>query len=749
MASAPLHIPSPPAASRWRRVTATVGTALVLVAASAVWTTPASADDPPGGPASSVVAPEAVTIAGTVAVGQTVHVEPGTWAPEGAVLTYQWSAASDPVEGAVADELVIGPELLGLPLSVTVTGTAPDLDPASLTSTPVTVAAGEFLSAPVPLVSGAAQVGAELVADPGTWAPAAGLTYQWSADGTEIDGATAARYTPQVADHGKQLAVTVTATATGYTTTAQPSLPTAPVGDGSFVASPIPTVSGTVRVGSPLTVSPGTWSPGPDLSVQWLAGGVAITGATGEEYTPLAADLGKQLTVRVTGTTAGYATTSRTSAPTVAVAPGVFAASPTPTLAGAVRVGGAVTATPGAWSPTATSSYQWRRNGVPIAGATGAVYRPAVADRGYQLSVSVTGRLGGYTQVTRTSAATTITPGVFTTAPTPTIAGTARVGYVLTARPGTWGPAGTLSYRWLRNGALIAGATGAGYRLTAADHGRRIAVRVTASRAGWTAAARTSAATAVVVTPFSATFGPTISGTGRVGGTLKASVRAWSPGATFTYQWRRAGAAIPGATGASYRLTALDYQRVITVTVTGRRTAYVPAAYTSRGTARIAGPAASLSKDGTYAVGTQLPAGTYVTGATQFCYWERRSAAGSDLSGVIANDFGDGRRIVRISSTDRYFYTEGCGSWTRLTALGAPAASIGNGVSAVGLHIVPGVYQAPGGPGCYWARLSGFGAELEDIIDNFFGDGQQVVRIEAGDAGFESADCGTWTRTGD
>jgi hypothetical protein len=252
------------------------------------------------------------------------------------------------------------------------------------------------------------------------------------------------------------------------------------------------------------------------------------------------------------------------------------------------------------------------------------------------------------------------------------------------------------------------------------------------------------------VKPFTAIYGPTISGTTRVGSVLTASSRPWSPVASVTtYQWRRDGAAIAGATGTTYRLTTADYQRLITVTVIGRKGGYIPVALTSAATARIAGPAPTLSRDGTYAVPAQLPAGTYVTGATQFCYWERRSNAGSDFDGIIANDLGDGRRIVEISSTDRYFYTDGCGTWTRLTALGAPASSIGNGVHAVGIHIRPGLYQAPGGEDCYWERLSGFGADWEDIIDNFYGDGQQYVQIESTDVGFQSADCGTWTRLSD
>jgi hypothetical protein len=74
----------------------------------------------------------------------------------------------------------------------------------------------------------------------------------------------------------------------------------------------------------------------------------------------------------------------------------------------------------------------------------------------------------------------------------PTIAGTAEVGQVLTAKPGLWGHDGTLAapvlaWQWLRNGAEIAGATGLEYTTTAADSGNAISLAETAQDAHGTA----------------------------------------------------------------------------------------------------------------------------------------------------------------------------------------------------------------------------------------------------------------------
>lgn len=74
--------------------------------------------------------------------------------------------------------------------------------------------------------------------------------------------------------------------------------------------------------------------------------------------------------------------------------------------------------------------------------------------------------------------------------------GTAKVRKLLTAVPGTWRPSGvTLSYQWLRSGKVIRGATKATYKLTKADRGKAIAVRVTGHKVGYSTTSVTSART--------------------------------------------------------------------------------------------------------------------------------------------------------------------------------------------------------------------------------------------------------------
>ena len=65
---------------------------------------------------------------------------------------------------------------------------------------------------------------------------------------------------------------------------------------------------------------------------------------------------------------------------------------------------------------------------------------------------------------------------------------------------------------------------------------------------------------------------PKISGIPKVGKTLSVSSGSWSTsGVAFSYQWTRNGLAIPGATKKSYKVTATDKGKSISVRVTGAK----------------------------------------------------------------------------------------------------------------------------------------------------------------------------------
>ncbi len=183
---------------------------------------------------------------------------------------------------------------------------------------------------------------------------------------------------------------------------------TVTIRDFSFVpgiplTAPTPTVTGTAAVGSTLTANPGTWTTGTALTYQWYRNGSAISGATAATRVLAAADQGAKLTVRVTGTKTGYATTTKESAQTATVVAGTLVA-PTPTISGTLSVGSTLTANPGTWTSGTTLAYQWYRSGVAITGATAKTYTLVSADQADTMRVRVTGTKTGYTTVAKFSA---------------------------------------------------------------------------------------------------------------------------------------------------------------------------------------------------------------------------------------------------------------------------------------------------------------------------------------------------------
>ncbi len=120
---------------------------------------------------------------------------------------------------------------------------------------------------------------------------------------------------------------------------------------------------------------------------------------------------------------------------------------------------------------------------------------------------------------------------------------------------------------------------------------------------------------------------------------------------------------------------------------------------------------------------------------------------GGTLGEIIANDNTDYPAIVTIAHSDKGFQSNNCGTWTKdLSAIITSHTTFSDGMYIVGTDIKPGTYKSSGQSGCYYARLSGFSGDLGDIIANDNTDNPAIVTIASDDKGFQSSNCGTWTR---
>jgi hypothetical protein len=230
--------------------------------------------------------------------------------------------------------------------------------------------------------------------------------------------------------------------------------------------------------------------------------------------------------------------------------------------------------------PTAVA-YQWTRNGTAIPGATGTTYTLTPDDARTTLALRATATRSGWQDRTIVSPGYQVLPAAITVSSEPVLTGTARVGNGLRVDHGTVTPtAAAISYQWLRDGVLVPAATGRIYNLGAEDMGKRIAVRVAATAPGHAEAVWLTAPSDVVVgRKLDVTGVPTVSGVMRAGSVLTAQPptvrepvenRPGDP-ASVAYQWLRGGTPIAGATQATYRLSAEDVGRQVTVRITATR----------------------------------------------------------------------------------------------------------------------------------------------------------------------------------
>jgi type II secretory pathway pseudopilin PulG len=549
------------------------------------------------------------TLAGTPRPGQALTATKGTWTGAGTIsYSYQWQRCDTnaqnctDISAASAQIYNVTSADNGKRLHVVVTATNAGGPTTAASAATSTVGPGLPAASALPTISGTTTQGSTLTGTQGTWSGTNTYARQWlrcDASGLSCDpisSETSATYVVTPADGGSTLRVRVTATNSAGSATVE-SDPTGIVQTVAPTSTAPPSISGGAQEGQVLTANRGSWSGTPsNYSYQWqrstTQGGVwtTIASATSQTYTAQSADVGFSLRVTVTAQNSA-GSDSATSAASAVVISSAPVSTVAPVIGGTSQLGEVLTGTRGTWlsGDAITYSYQWLRCDSAgtvcsaISGETTQSYTVKAVDISKRLRFQVTAENSGGQTAALSAATAVLTDNPPAGTALPLIAGQAREGQTLSTTTGSWSNApSSFSYQWLRcdasgaNCANIATATSPSYALQAADVGKAVAVKVTATNAGGSGT-QTADPTAPVLAaaPQNATL-PSVSGTAREESVLSGDRGSWTStlGVTYSYQWQRGDgttwANIPGATTLSYTVQTADIGGKLRFSVTAQ-----------------------------------------------------------------------------------------------------------------------------------------------------------------------------------
>ncbi|MDR1825297.1 MAG: hypothetical protein LBR27_08245, partial [Bifidobacteriaceae bacterium] len=288
---------------------------------------------------------------------------------------------------------------------------------------------------------------------------------------------SASSFTVTAAENTSTVARTATVTVKAGSATAVTVAVTQAAGTPVTISSV--TVSGTPAPGQVLTATVGATTPSTSTKTySWYRGSSTISGATGYQYTLVAADAGKQVKCVVVATAPGYTPGRAESAPvTVAAASLSVSSTSLALIAPPSTTTVSVTTNQPSW--TVTDNAAWltvAQSGSSFTVSAAANTTSAVRNATITVSAGVASKVW----ITVTQAAPS--PVVITSV---TVVGAPSVGSTLSAAVVTDPADATMAYKWYRGATVISGATSSQYTPVAADVGKAIKVRVTASATGY------------------------------------------------------------------------------------------------------------------------------------------------------------------------------------------------------------------------------------------------------------------------
>jgi hypothetical protein len=324
-----------------------------------------------------------------------------------------------------------------------------------------------------------------------------------------------------------------------------------------------PTIDGTKVVSNLLTANTSAIADEDGLgsfSYQWKRDGAAISGATASTYTLVDADANTNISVTVSYTDQPLNNTGSAESLT---SQGYAVSAATISISGTSTEDQQLSVDLG--DLQGANSYQWKRDGSAISGATSSTYTLLQIDVGYTISVTVGSSVTGVADKNAPATGNVLNVNDNPSG-APTIDGTKVVSNLLTANTSAIADEdglGSFSYQWKRDNVAILGATASTYTLVDIDANTSITVTVS-----YTDTPRNNTGNAESLTSQGySVSAASVSVTGTVEEDQTLSVNLGDLQGANSYQWKRAGAAISGATSSTYTLVQADVGSQISVTV--------------------------------------------------------------------------------------------------------------------------------------------------------------------------------------